>query len=711
MTEHRPERRARTVALVGLVFEVLLTAFFALLTAWSGSEATRALTLLSGIGVTIWFVLALVYHQRVLVQEEMFESEQLRKEREGGLGGAIFEVDEEQLLLARRRLQWMYKWLVPVFSVIVIVELACAGFLYWSWSFRLSLWADEWRQVQNTGLLIWFIGGAAFLSFLLSRYAVGMARQREWQLLRAGASWLMGITLAAVALAITLGVLHFFKTPVPEHVVAKVLRGLLLVLAAEIALNQVLDLYRPRLAGEEPRPAFDSRLLGLFSEPGGIARSIADAINYQFGFEVSSTWFYQLLQRSVVPLIGFAVLALLAASSLVFVGNNEVAVVERFGQILSPGPKGVLEPGLHFKWPWPIDVARKVAAAQVHELKIGLEAPKTNAPKDQAELILWTNTHSQEPHLEVLVATPKLAEFLKRPGVLSGGSSSRPAAEIPSSRPAVQPGEAVAVSLMRVAVSLQYQIRNAREWVATYENPEEMLKTLANREIIRYCASVDVDGLIGAQRGEIEQALWRAIQAAADRVNLGVDVVFLGLQGVHPPELTAHEFQDVVGAEQRRAAAIHAAEAEYNKKLSEAAGDVMRGEQLGSAIRELSRLEGDSSADPAVLEASRQKVKRLFFGDAEAQVPPVGGKAAETMVKAQAERWFLEHHARALAEAFEQEMIAKRAAPEVFHYRKVYEALAALGENVRKYVMATDGTLQLNLQDPMSAPLETSLDH
>jgi hypothetical protein len=37
-----------------LVFEVLLAAFFAILMAWTRSEALRGLTLLSSCGIPIW---------------------------------------------------------------------------------------------------------------------------------------------------------------------------------------------------------------------------------------------------------------------------------------------------------------------------------------------------------------------------------------------------------------------------------------------------------------------------------------------------------------------------------------------------------------------------------------------------------------------------------------------------------------------------------
>ncbi len=87
----------------------------------------------------------------------------------------------------------------------------------------------------------------------------------------------------------------------------------MILLGLEIALNLVMDIYRPRLNGQYSRSAFDSRLLGIINEPGGILRSAADALDYQFGFQVSQTWFYKLLEQAIIPLILFGVVTLYAS--------------------------------------------------------------------------------------------------------------------------------------------------------------------------------------------------------------------------------------------------------------------------------------------------------------------------------------------------------------------------------------------------------------
>ena len=79
MNTERPHSRARNVALFGLAWQLALAAGFAVLTTWTQSEALRSLALLSGCGIPIWLYLVLVYHQRILVQEEGMETEELRR--------------------------------------------------------------------------------------------------------------------------------------------------------------------------------------------------------------------------------------------------------------------------------------------------------------------------------------------------------------------------------------------------------------------------------------------------------------------------------------------------------------------------------------------------------------------------------------------------------------------------------------------------------
>jgi len=124
----------------------------------------------------------------------------------------------------------------------------------------------------------------------------------------------------------------------------------MVVLGFEVFLNFVLDVYRPRKAGELPRPALDSRILGFAAAPDRVAASISEAINYQFGYNVTSSWLYQLLARWVLALVVFGGLVLWLMSSFAVIQPHQSGIVLRFGNY-----QRTIGPGLHVKAPWPID--------------------------------------------------------------------------------------------------------------------------------------------------------------------------------------------------------------------------------------------------------------------------------------------------------------------------------------------------------------------
>jgi len=705
MTSTWPEKRALTVSLVGLLFQTGLATFLVLLSLWTGSETVEATALLAACGIPIWIFLALTYKQRQLVREETLESEQLRQERAaGGAGAALFAADEERLLLARRRLIWMYRWLLPFFTVVTIGLLAGLGLGY-SWSFSRSIYDKTWAVPVNESLSFAFVVGASFLAFLLSRYATGMARQPEWRLLRAGAAWLMGNTLAGIATAVVLGLVHF-QIILPERVAAYALRVLMIVLSVEFLLNFVLDFYRPRQPGEEPRPAFDSRLLGLFCEPGGIARSIAEALNYQFGFEVSSTWFYKLMQRAITPVIGFGVLTLFAVSCLVIVNPGEAVVVERFGRPLQSGRTiqvmengkpveklDALGPGLHLKYPWPIDIAYRYPTGQVQETLVGVKEEAAEQGLETA--LVWTVKHPAVPELTVIVATSgtgPAAATQPSAGDRSGGG--------PSDR-------SVAVSLIRVALPIQYRIKDLAAWRTKFVDPAKVFEELAYRELIRYSASVDVDQVMGADRKRMADDLERIIQAKADALGLGVQIVTLGLQGVHPPSEVAKEFEAVVGAESKKQAAIRSGESERNKILSEVCGDVTRAVDLAAAISKVDA-PGVSAEESA---RAREQIGDYFHGNPAKGIQPIAGAAAEIVARARADMWKMINEARADNETFALELPVYRAAPRIYRMRKYMDVLSEGLKTVRKYLMATDvdPVYHLQLMDPTPAGLDVAL--
>ena len=79
-------------------------------------------------------------------------------------------------------------------------------------------------------------------------------------------------------------------------------------------LTLLLEVYRPRVKGRETRLLYHSRVMSLISQPESLFTTAAHALDYQFGFKVSDTWFFQFLQRAFAWIV-LAQFALLVCST------------------------------------------------------------------------------------------------------------------------------------------------------------------------------------------------------------------------------------------------------------------------------------------------------------------------------------------------------------------------------------------------------------
>lgn len=438
-------------------------------------------------------------------------------------------------------------------------------------------------------------------TFLFSRYASGMGRVKEWQLLRAGGSYMLGSTLAIVLVTIGLGLYVYSNgsSRSMDYYMAWIIPAVMVLLGVEMLLNFVLDLYRPRTPGVEPRAAFDSRFLGLFAEPGGIAHSIAEAINYQFGFEVSKTWFYQLVMRSAVPLAGLGALTLWAMTTIVIVDPNEHAIVERWGRQLNP--EQPLKSGWHFKAPWPWDVVRKYNTGNVNRMYVGFDIydarPKWKSAKDETGILLWTqDDHFGEKHWEFMIPRPEERDSMvsaQDRDTQSQDSMALTLVDDSSNR------EAAPVNLVRMIFEVQYRI--SAENLATYTQEsgvaDRVLLNEAWREATRFAATEDIHTLL-SRNADNEKTVAEFTAGVRQRLSerakkLGLDIVYVGLQNVHPEKTVSDAFRDVVNAEAEKISKIREARGDENRILSDIAGRPDRARRLATAIEEAGRYTSD----------------------------------------------------------------------------------------------------------------------
>jgi len=649
-------RRAETLSLVALVLQVLFFLLALLVAKHVNSIAVRveAWHFLGGAG--IWLILLLQFRQRRLAQEERFDAEQYQRMRQEGKDTSVFEgtMAEDQLQIAGRRLVWMEKYLLAIFAVLNAGYLMAIGF----WLLK-SIIAQENPVLAGGDTLlesVVFMIGLGLVSFLFSRYAVGMSRQDIWRPLRAGGSYLFSNALASITLAVALLIAKKGDYLIIEQIVGYVLATLMIAIGFETILNLLLDAYRPRIKGVYRRAAYESRLLGLFSEPGGLIRTATHAIDYQFGFKVSETWFYKLLEKTVLPMLILQGLILYLMTSLAVVPAGNIAVLERFGN-----PKNIDSPynsGLHFKLPWPIDKIRNFPVEQTQIVEVGFvrKEPKyDDAGRKIPDMtpILWTKEHWKEEFSFMLPVARSSAVLVPQPADSSQDESSLG-----------QEGVKNIFDMLVVALVIHYRVDDIGLYAygpdGCYREPHNLIDSICNRQTVHYCATSAIDKLLGAGRQKTTQALKKAINDKVKEHKLGVEIFYVALESVHPPINVAESFEQVVSALQNKQAAILEAQGEVNKTMAEARGD----------------------RDTKIYAAESYAFKRATIAQADAL-------------------------------RFQQQLEAYQKGREIYLWR---EFLTVLDQNlgpIRKYVVASDDVdswiYQFDLTEPLQAEWFTGL--
>jgi regulator of protease activity HflC (stomatin/prohibitin superfamily) len=226
-----------------------------------------------------------------------------------------------------------------------------------------------------------------------------------------------------------------------------------------------------------------------------------------------------------------------------------------------------------------------------------------------------------------------------------------------------------------------------------HRNSKDVLEAICYRELVRYAASarIETDGdketgtgaelsLLGAGRQYAAEVLTERIQQEVDREGLGVEIVFLGLQGVHPPPEVATAYQEVIGAVQQKQAAILNGEAERNGTLISLGGkSVQWAEELADLAGRYRKAR----------EASDTELAESLLGQLKEAFAQSSGVVFKTLREAEGYRFEKATLAEATGTRFESQVKAYRASPQIY---KRDQRLAMLEETlpgIRKYVVVS----------------------
>jgi len=602
--------------------------FFALLTTAVGgiyvakvanSRAGEAGVIFLGLGalVTIvsWFQMRLETRERL----EKLEFDELSRTKNAS---TLFNTEEAETFPARLAREQFERWLVPGFTIVLLaLQGLAAG---WLWRRVLTGPPD---LASQSALAMAVYAFFALVLFMLGKYSGGIARLEHHRLLRPSASYLLlGAYLCFLA-TLTCAADEFGFPKVDTYAV-RALCVILTLTALENLLTLTLEIYRPRRKGEVKHLLYDSRLIGLLGQPESLFTTAAQTLDYQFGFKVSDTAFYRSTEKYFPLLMWGQLLALFFSTSVVFIEPSEEALLERFGSPVAG--RAVLQPGHHFKWPWPVDGVHRFRTREIQSLNIGYVP---DPEKENENTLLWTKAHYKE-EFNLLVAS---REQETQSASLAGDKKTVPA------------------NLLTLSIPVQFVVSDVLAWATNHANAEQLLEKMATREVVRYLVSVDLGEIMSTGRQQAAQTLQAAIQKRADEQKLGIKILFVGLQDIHPPVKVADAFEVVVGALQQKEARI----------------------QNAQGYLALTNALGEANAFRLVREAEAYQLNRT-------------------------------NAAAAQAAQFTNQITAFMASPEVYPQRAYYQTFARAAAGARKFVIAptnTEDVVQFNLEDKVRKDL------
>ena len=235
------------------------------------------------------------------------------------------------------------------------------------------------------------------------------------------------------------------------------------------------------------------------------------------------------------------------------VGPESQGVVRRFGKYLQ-----TVDPGLHFKLPFGIDVVTVLPTRRQLKLEFGFASPGYVTNPIQA---------GQEPDEEKSMVTGDLNAAL-------------------------------------VEWVVQYRIEDPSQYLFDVRNPGQTLRDLSEAAMREVVGDRTVDELITIGRQDIEIEALARMQELSKRYHLGIRVDQVQLKNVNPPSQVQASFNEVNKAQQDRENAINIANGEYNNVVPRAKGqadETIRAAE-GYRFKRVNEAEGDVAAFSAVLQ-------------------------------------------------------------------------------------------------------------
>lgn len=263
-------------------------------------------------------------------------------------------------------------------------------------------------------------------------------------------------------------------------------------------------------------------------------------------------------------------------SGIYKIEGDAVGVLSRFGKVVDAR----VNPGLHYKMPWPID---RVQIIQVRQIKtMAITDFHTNYMQgDGGRAYSFYKGTELEPYC------------------ITGDNN------------------IVAISLV-----LKYTISDPVKYLYGLKQPETFMERCTAHLIVHKLASLEIDKILTIGKKQLEFDLQNELSEELEKAETGISLSFLEIKEIKPPTTVQQYFDRVINAEVEKTKALHQAQGYYNRVVPEARSEAneltqeakaYKREKINGAEGEVSRFLSRFDGYSENPEAHREKIYLEFI--------------------------------------------------------------------------------------------------
>ena len=274
----------------------------------------------------------------------------------------------------------------------------------------------------------------------------------------------------------------------------------------------------------------------------------------------------------VTPVI-IGLIVLWLATGIYIVGPDEVGVVRTFGKFTR-----VVQSGLNWKFPAPIEVVNTPKVTEVKRIEIGFRTLKNGQYRTvEKESLMLTGDEN----------------------------------------------------IVDAEMIVQYKIKDPVAYLFRIVGPELTVREAAEASLRTVVGRNKIDETLTTGKFTIQEETKSQLQSILDKYNSGIHVVAVQLQDVSPPKEVIGAFKDVASAKEDKNRMINQAEGYRNDVIPKARGEgeAMIRDAEGFKESRIKRAEGDAAKFTTVLKEYRKAKsiteKRLYLETMEKVLPDI----------------------------------------------------------------------------------------